>query len=96
MTNETGPIWNVPLIDSLPITDSGMTQAMPSRADLRMCRGRNERVAAGYEVLLAHYHRVCEERDRLRGLLREINEWDRDYPSLPLGIVERIEKENLP
>ncbi len=64
MTNETGPIYCIPLIERMPLGDSGMTQAMPSRADLRMCRGRNERVAAGYEVLLAHYHRVCEERDK--------------------------------
>ena len=72
MTNETGPIYCIPLIERMPLGDSGMTQAMPSRADLRMCRGRNERVAAGYEVLLAHYHRVCEERDALKRILSKV------------------------
>ena len=72
MTNETGPIYGTPLIDTLPLGEGGMLQQMPSRADLRMCRGRNERVAAGYEVLLAHYHRVCEERDALKRILSKV------------------------
>ena len=94
MTTETGPIYGVPLIDTLPLCEGGMRQQMPSRHDLAWCQDVNAyRVAAGYEVLLAHYHRVCEERNRLKAMLKEIHEWDRDYPSLAQGIYERIAKE---
>lgn len=51
--SENGPIYGVELIDTLPLGKSGMLQAMPTRDDLRSVRC--ERVAAGYEVLLAHY-----------------------------------------
>lgn len=77
MTQETGPIWGVPLIDTLPIDtlplgDAGWRQAMPSRDDLEDCILKDcDRVAAGYEVLLAHYHKVCEERDRLKQQVRD-------------------------
>lgn len=66
MTTDTGPIYGVPLIDTLPLSEGGMLQQMPSRRDLVWCQDAMAyRVAAGYEVLLAHYHRVCEERDSL-------------------------------
>jgi len=54
---QTGPVYGVPLIGSLPL-DDGMRQAMPSRADLDEVRWTNERVVAGYEVLLGHYQRL--------------------------------------
>ena len=65
MTQETGPIYGIPLIDKLQVNNDGWIQKMPSRADLQWCQdAMSYRVAAGYEVLLAHYHRVCEERDK--------------------------------
>jgi hypothetical protein len=60
-TGEFGPIYEVPLINSLPC--GGMAQAMPNRADLNQARKRCERVAAGYEVLLAHYQGAIDEID---------------------------------
>ena len=59
MAKETGPIYNVPLIEILPLRIGGMTQAMPSRRDLEnmreVCGG--QRVVAGYEVLLFEWRR---------------------------------------
>lgn len=52
---EVGPIYGVPLIDSLPISKEGFCQAMPSRHDLEMARNYHERLVAGYEVLLSHF-----------------------------------------
>lgn len=52
---EKGPVYDVDLIDSLPLGGGGMMQAMPSREDLMECGKRFQRVAAGYEVLLHHY-----------------------------------------
>lgn len=73
MTQETGPIYGVPLIDRLPIGGDGWMQQMPSWRELSWCRDSPQhRVAAGYEVLLAHYHRVCEERDSLKRLLSKV------------------------
>lgn len=98
MTTETGPIYGIPLIDSLPLGNDGMLQQMPSRHDLAWCQDVNAyRVAAGYEVLLAHYHRVCEERDRLKSLVIEISEdmgdCIRGHNLLSDSIRERIENE---
>ncbi len=50
-----GPIYGVELIDTLPLGKGGMIQQMPSRDDLKRSRTHGDRVAAGYEVLLAHY-----------------------------------------
>ena len=52
---ERGPIYDVQLIESLPLGGGGMMQEMPSREDLMACGKRFQRVAAGYEVLLHHY-----------------------------------------
>lgn len=52
---ERGPVYDVALIDSLPLGGGGMMQAMPNREDLMACGKRFQRVAAGYEVLLHHY-----------------------------------------
>ena len=70
---ETGPVYNVDLIDSLPLDGGGMRQAMPSRSDLTEASKRFMRVAAGYEVLLAHYQRAIVDAERYRKL-RE-NHW---------------------
>ena len=56
LTPETGPVYNVPLIDSLPLGSGGMTQAMPSRSDLIQVSKISMRTAAGYEVLLQKHH----------------------------------------
>ena len=52
---ERGPVYDVQLIESLPLGGGGMIQQMPSREDLMVCGKRFQRVAAGYEVLLHHY-----------------------------------------
>lgn len=63
MTVEHGPIWGVELLDSLPL-DGGMRQALPSRKDLDDVRqtniNGNDRLVAGYEVLLEHYYRAVK------------------------------------
>ena len=56
VTNEVGPMYGVPLIDSLPL--GTMRQACPSRRDLEKAAKYNTRVAAAYEVLLSHYQRL--------------------------------------
>lgn len=72
MTTETGPIYGVPLIEFLTLSET-LRQAMPSRADLEDSRLLgSDRLAAGYEVLLAHCHRVCDERDSLKRLLSKV------------------------
>lgn len=65
-TPEVGPVYGVvPLVDSLPLGDGGMLQAMPSRGDLERVYKSHamgaRRVVAGYEVLLSHYHRLVKE-----------------------------------
>ena len=69
---EVGPIYGVELLVSLPL-DGGMTQALPSRKDLDDVRrtkiNGNDRVVAGYEVLLEHYRRELAENARLRGMI---------------------------
>lgn len=59
-STETGPLYNVPLLKSLPLGTGAMRQAMPSRAELVEVAKTHERVVAGYEVLLAHYRKQCE------------------------------------
>lgn len=58
---ELGPVYGVELIKTLPIGGGLMIQAMPSRDDLEQVRKLNERTAAGYECLLAHYRRERRE-----------------------------------
>lgn len=59
--SEKGPVYGVELIGDLPLGTSSMFQAMPDRSDLEHVRKVNERVAAGYEVLLSHYQRLKKE-----------------------------------
>lgn len=64
--DEVGPVYGVPLLDTLPI--GGMLQQLPSRQDLDDVKTLSVRTVAGYEVLLAHY---VEARDALA----TIKEW---------------------
>lgn len=92
MTTETGPIYGVPLIDTLPLGNTGRQQ-MPSRHNLEVCKllgfSAVSRVAEGYEVLLAHYHRVCEERDLLKA---EKQHWKTSYEKLAKGVMSAPEE----
>jgi len=65
LENDSGPVYGVSLIASLPIIGGSMRQAMPSRSDLEQVRKVSERTAAGYEVLLAHYREQCEKMEKL-------------------------------
>ena len=65
---EKGPLYGVELIEDLPIGEGSMRQAMPSRSDLTGIAKINQRVVAGYEVLLAHYRESQAEVERLRVL----------------------------
>lgn len=53
---EKGPTYNVPLLDTLPLGFGGMIHQLPSSQDLEDVRTISQRTAAGYEVLLKHYH----------------------------------------
>ena len=64
---ERGPVYDVQLIESLPLGGGGMMQEMPDREDLMACGKQFRRVAAGYEILLYHYQL---QTDRLK-LLKE-------------------------
>lgn len=55
--SETGPIYGVELIDTLPLGGGGMLQAMPNRRDLDQVRKISVRTVAGYEVLLDAYRK---------------------------------------
>lgn len=70
--SSSGPIYNVPLIDRLPLGSVGFGQSMPSRQDLIEVQKYNQRVVAGYEVLLRYfhfYHAVIEYLDNPEVLL---------------------------
>lgn len=59
-----GPVYEVRLIDTLPLgRNDSLRQQMPNRQDLEEVRQVNERVAAGYEVLLHHYLKLLEKTD---------------------------------
>lgn len=68
---QRGPLYGVELIESFPI-GGGMRQAMPSREGLDQVRQVNERVVAGYEVLLFNYDRQLAENERLKGFIRSV------------------------
>ena len=53
-----GPVYGVPLIDSLPLNDGGvgtMKQAMPSGTELADVMGVSMGTVGGYEGLLNHW-----------------------------------------
>ena len=67
-----GPVYDVQLIESLPLGGGDMVQQMPSREDLMECGRRFQRVAAGYEVLLHHYHVAI---DAINKIEKASEEW---------------------
>ncbi len=69
---ETGPVYNVRLIDALPLGHGGMLQALPTRKDLERVFRLCQRTASGYEVLLEHYHEQCAEVRRLKDVVRTV------------------------
>lgn len=58
LLNEKSPTYGIDLIDSLPLTSGGMSQAMPDKEDLSACN--IDRVSNGYEVLLCHFLNLVE------------------------------------
>ena len=58
ISKDSGPVYGVRLIDTLPLGSGAMLQAMPSRQDLIDARSMSERTVAGYEVLLSHYREL--------------------------------------
>ena len=85
---EIGPIYNVPLIKTLPLGTGEILQACPTRADLEQVAEVNTRTAAAYEVLLGHYQRLQEEIERLEQENRELREdsfdrWLNQFEELP-------------
>jgi hypothetical protein len=65
MPEEVGPVYNVPLIKTLPIGNGCMLQAMPSRKDLRSAINDHTRLVAAYEVLLSHYINLKNTLERI-------------------------------
>jgi hypothetical protein len=60
MSGEVGPIYNVTLINELPLS-GGMIQAFPNRAELELARKQGrERVVAAFEVLTWHYRKQVD------------------------------------
>ena len=79
MNLDVGPIYNVPLIQSLQLgINGGMLQKMPSRSDLVDVRQISERVVAGYEVLLSHYRAKCAEVAELKSQIERLKDERRD------------------
>ena len=72
-TTETGPIYGVTLLETMPLDGGTMRQALPSRRDLDDCRKAHfngcDRLVAGYEVLLEHFYRLKAGIETLRPLL---------------------------
>jgi hypothetical protein len=58
ISKDSGPVYGVRLIDTLPLGSGAMLQAMPIRQDLIDARSMSERTVAGYEVLLSHYREL--------------------------------------
>lgn len=69
IAEESGPIYGVRLIKTLPLGKGVMLQAMPSKRDLQDVQKVNERTVAGYEVLLSHYEKQTAEVAKLKGLM---------------------------
>jgi hypothetical protein len=69
VSNERGPIYWVPLIETLPLGTGIMRQQMASLADLNYIRQYSERMVAAYEVALAHLADREEEVKLLKGTI---------------------------
>jgi hypothetical protein len=65
MNDDIGPIYNVKLLDTLPLGSGELQQQMPSRNDLIRVQEISERTVAGYEVLLWHWWQQQDEIERL-------------------------------
>lgn len=79
---ETGPVYNVELIDDLPLNykePDGMRQVMPSRADLEGVESCRARVVAGYEVLLSHWRAQATEIERLKAIVDKAIAWRKSF-----------------
>ncbi len=84
---ETGPIYSVPLIDSLPI-GGGMKQAMPSRQDLVKVQEVNTRVVAGYEVAIAKIAQLEDELQDSRSMNADFD----SYHCCPICFSQNVEQ----
>lgn len=67
-----GPVYGVPLLDTMPLGKGGMLQQMATRDDLKHVARYNERVVSAYEVLTEHYREKCKEVENLRGLIANV------------------------
>lgn len=67
-----GPVYGVPLLESLPLGKCGMEQALPRRDELAQVYKCFPRVACGYEALLAHYHELVQEKANVDSMLEEL------------------------
>ena len=78
--NESGPIYGIQLIDSLPlgVGDNPLLQAMPGREELKKVQEISSRTVGGFEVLLHHYRQLLAERERLIELVNEKQEAGQD------------------
>lgn len=70
--SEKGPIYDVQLLEELPLGKSGMFQVMPGRNELKRVMRLSQRTVAAYEVLTSHYLREREEVERLTAVLRRV------------------------
>ncbi len=79
---ETGPVYGVELLDSLPLGNGGMSQACPSRTDLmRIAQSDlvgSTRVVAGYEIVVDHFR-------ELASALRELHDFAEPSTDLDYG-----------
>lgn len=94
-----GPIYSVPLIDTLPLNPSkpgGMLQQMASREELQLVVDRvGERVAAAYEILL-HYWRIQHgeigESERLKRVMEAVASMPgKDWLVCQLALAEALD-----
>lgn len=72
ISEQSGPVYGVRLLKTLPLGKGGMLQAMPSKADLTQVQRINERTVAGFEVLTEHYREQCNEVTRMKDLIRQV------------------------
>lgn len=64
-----GPLYGVELPNTIGIAGTGMIQELPSEQDLRQVLPVNQRVVAGYEVLVDHMRARDFAFDEVRDVL---------------------------
>lgn len=69
---ETGPVYGVQLIETLPLGTGAMLQRMASRQDLEDVRCLSERTVAAYEVLMSHYQKTLVQVELLEAELNTL------------------------